>query len=120
MLVRELYAEMKAYNRQLALYPEVHKKYPDGTIAYERIKPLNEHMMIWSPKYALHKIWGDKFIEHDGNHILSTEEEFLSFCEEIEAQEVINRPNKSLKSNTEYSSKKSGTNIGCSSSMPQS
>ena len=73
--------------------------------------------MLWSIKRALPKIWGDKFIKNDVSHILSTEEEFLSFCERIDMQEVINRPNKSLKSNNVYSSKKSGINISRLSSM---
>ena len=64
--------------------------------------------MICSIERALPQNWWEKFVEHDVSHILSTEEEFLNFCGEIETKEVINRPNKNPKSNTGHSSKNLG------------
>ena len=109
---------MKAYIRKLALYPEVRKNHPDVTIAYKSIEPLTNQLMCWSLERALPKIWRSKLIEHDVSHILSTKEEFISFYEQIETQEVINRPHKSPKSNTVDSSKKLGADTCCLSSTP--
>ena len=69
--------------------------------------------MLWSLKCKFPKIWRAEIIHHDVIHILSIEEELLSFCDQIETHDIINRPNKSLKSDKEDSSKKLGTNIGC-------
>ena len=74
--------------------------------------------MIFSLEGASPKICRDKFTKHDVSHILSTKEEFLSFCKWIEMREVINRPHKILKSNTGDSSKKLGYDIGRLSSTP--
>ena len=104
----KFYVEIKAYNRQLSLYPEVRNIYIYiyDTIAYKRIKPLTYQMMLWSLECALPKIWRAKSIEHNVSHIMSTEEEFLSFCEQIDIQKDINRPHKTLNRNTGDSSKK--------------
>ena len=57
MLVPELYAEIKAYNQKLALYPEVRKKKADGTILYNIIEPMDGQLILWPLKRALSKIW---------------------------------------------------------------
>ena len=100
--------------------PKYVKIYTDGNIVYKSIKPLNIQLMLWSPERALNKIWRWGFVKHDFSFILSTEEKFLSLCEQIETQEVIDILNNSSRINTGDSSKKSGTDIGCSSSMPHS
>ena len=94
------------------------KKQPDGTIAYERIDPITNQLVLLSLEHALPKICWDKFTKHDVSHILSTKEDFLSFWKWIEIWEVINRPHNILKSNTGDSSKKLGYDIGRLSSTP--
>ena len=120
MLVQEFYTEMKAYIRKLALYPEVRKKHTYVTIVYESIEPLTYQLMLWSLERFLPKIWRSKLIKHDVSHILSNKEEFISFWEQIETQEVINRPHKSSKINTGDSGKKLGADTSHLPSTPRS
>ena len=61
---------MKAYNRQLSLYSDVHENNPDDTILYESIDPLTDQTMIWLIEWNFTKRRRDKFILHDISHIL--------------------------------------------------
>ena len=72
------------YNRQVALYPEVHKKtsrWHNSLQEHQAAQQAADNFVTRVP--PAQNMWG-KLAEHDVSHILSTEEEFLIFHERID------------------------------------